>query len=176
MPDPKRYDEFVGLLQKGTGSILAYINALLLNWADAEDVFQEVCATLWNKFDEFTPGSNFLAWALRVAQFKAMDFQKSRNRREAVWKSNVQLAMIPQFVEHEEETGGEDLVFLAQCIEKLAQGDRQLVAMCYGDGVAVRQLAEQLGRSPQSVHNSLHRIRQTLLECMKRLAAREEQR
>jgi RNA polymerase sigma-70 factor, ECF subfamily len=67
MRDMNRYDEFVELLQRSTGQILAYLNAILLNFNDAEDVFQESCVVLWQKFDEFESGTNFLAWALRIA-------------------------------------------------------------------------------------------------------------
>ena len=54
MVDPKRYDEFAHLLQRSAGQIVAYLHALLLNWSDAEDVFQETCLLLWEKFDEFS--------------------------------------------------------------------------------------------------------------------------
>ena len=57
MHDLNRYDEFVELLQRATGQILAYLNALLLNFNDAEDVFQESCVVLWQKFDEFQSGT-----------------------------------------------------------------------------------------------------------------------
>lgn len=176
MSDPKRYDEFVGLLQRGTGQILAYINALLLNWNDAEDVFQETCVVLWQKFDEFEPGTNFLAWALRIAQFKAMDFRKSRTRREAHWKPELQAAMIADVAGRDDKNAEDDLARLVECMNKLGDGDRQLVQACYGDDVPVREIADLSGRSPQSVHNSLRRIRLTLLECIERLLDREDRR
>ena len=176
MPDPKRYDEFVDLLQRATGQILAYINALLLNWDDAEDVFQDSCAVLWQKFDEFRPGTNFLAWALRVAQNKAMDFQKSRARRSALWKPELQLALLADVVQRDAGADEAGLDALAGCMDKLGDGDRQLIQLCYGDGVPVRQIADQMGRSPQSVHNSLRRIRLVLLECIRRLLDREDRR
>lgn len=174
MPDRNRYDEFVELLQSNTGQILAYINALLLNWNDAEDVFQDVCVVLWQKFDEFQTGTNFLAWALRVAQFKARDFQKSRARRASLWSHELQAAMIGDLCDREAASAHAKLAMLADCIERLAQGDRQLVQVCYGDGISVRQIADQTGRSPQSVHNSLRRIRLALLHCVNRVLDREE--
>ena len=59
MPDPKRHEEFVSLVRRYTNQMLAYIDALLLNRTDAEDLFQETCIVLWQKFDEFIPGTNF---------------------------------------------------------------------------------------------------------------------
>jgi RNA polymerase sigma-70 factor, ECF subfamily len=174
MPDPTRYDEFVDLLQRSTGRILAYIHALLLDWNDAEDVFQDSCVVLWQKFDEFQPGTNFVAWALRIAQNKALDFRKGRARRHALWKPEVQQALLTDVAQP--QAGGEEagLDALSGCMDKLDDGDRQLIQRCHGDGVPVRQIADQMGRSPQSVHNSLRRIRLVLLECIRRIVDRED--
>jgi RNA polymerase sigma-70 factor, ECF subfamily len=83
MPDPKRYGEFADLVRLSTSQILCYINALLLNWNNTEDLFQETCLVLWQKFDAFQPRTNFLAWALRIADHKVMDFHKKQSRHMA---------------------------------------------------------------------------------------------
>ena len=57
MYDPKRYDEFVNLVRLHTNRMLGYLDALLLNRDDAEDLFQETCLVLWRKFDEFRAGT-----------------------------------------------------------------------------------------------------------------------
>lgn len=176
MPDPKRYDEFVELLQHATGRILAYINALLLNWNDAEDVFQESCVVLWRKFDDYRPGTNFVAWALRIAQNKVMDFQKSRARRRTFFTPELQTSLMAEISQPTTSTEDAGLDALSNCMAGLGAADRQLVHLCYGDGVQVRDVAAQLGRSPQSVHNSLRRIRMTLLECIERVIEREDRR
>ena len=59
------------------------------------------------------------------------------------------------------------LVALAKCMDRLCANDRDLVHRCYGDRVPVRQVAAQLGRSPESVHHSLRRVRSLLLKCIK---------
>jgi RNA polymerase sigma-70 factor (ECF subfamily) len=174
MPDSARYTEFVELLQRATGQIFAYLNAMLLNWNDAEDVFQDACVVLWEKFDEFRPGSNFVGWALRVARHKALDFQKSRARRNVFWKAEIQESLMAAMAEADENDDG--LAALSGCVAQLGEADRTLIQRCYGDGVTVRQLAAQLGRSPQSIHNSLRRIRGVLLECIERVMKEEDRR
>ena len=159
--------------KRSTGRILAYINALLLNWNDAEDVFQESCVVLWRKFDEFQPGTNFTAWALRIAQNKVLDFQKTRARRRAYFTPELQTSLMAEISQPEPAAEDAGLGALSHCMEELGSVDRQLAQLCYGDGVRVRELATQLGRSPQSVHNSLRRIRVTLLECIQRTIERE---
>jgi RNA polymerase sigma-70 factor, ECF subfamily len=174
MPNPQRYEEFVGLLQHATGRILAYINALLLNWNDAEDVFQETCIVLWQKFDEFQPGTNFTGWAIRIAQNKAMDFQKSRGRRARFFKPELQAVFMADVSAPVVDAAEDGIDALSNCMARLDDGDRRLVQLCYGDGLPVRDVAGQLGRTPQSVHNSLRRIRMALLDCIERAVRRKE--
>lgn len=167
MPDPNRYDEFADLIELSTSRVLSYLHALLLNWDDAEDVFQETCLTLWQKFDEFRPGTSFVAWALRVAQHKAMNFQKKQTRR-TISAASVHDALMNEFAARTSDAATTGLASLADCMDKLTQNDQRMVKLCYVEGVPVRQLAAALGRSPESVHNTLHRIRNWLLNCIHR--------
>ena len=67
--------EFVRLYTANSRRVYAYILTLLPNRTDAEDVFQDVGTLLWEKFGEFTPGSQFGAWACRIAYFKALKYR-----------------------------------------------------------------------------------------------------
>lgn len=173
MPDPKRYDEFADLVRLHTSQVLAYINALLLNWSDSDDLFQETCLVLWQKFDEFEPGTNFLAWALRIADFKVMKF-RTKQSRHAVFTDKLRDTLKINFAAAGEKNSGVGLTALSHCMDRLAQNDRQLATLCYGDNVPVRQVAEAMGRSPESVHRSLRRVRKWLLDCVGRELRQED--
>jgi RNA polymerase sigma-70 factor (ECF subfamily) len=174
MVDANRYDEFATLLQQTTRQLLTYLNAVLFRWDDADDVFQETCLVLWEKFDEFQPGTNFLGWALCVARNKAMSFQAARARRSRFWGSQLQNSLMAAVSDRGSAAANASADVLSTCIDRLCQADRQLVRRCYAEDVPIRQVAAQLGRSPQSVHNSLRRIRAALLECINQ--ARENDR
>jgi RNA polymerase sigma-70 factor, ECF subfamily len=165
MSDPKRYDEFVSLVRLHTNRMLGYLDTLLLNRDDAEDLFQETCMVLWQKFDEFKSGTNFLAWALRVADRKVMNFQTTQSRRVA-FAASLRDAMIADIANRKAEDVADSLTALASCMERLTQSDRKMVTLCYAEGVPVPQVADNLGRSPESVYHSLRRIRTGLLDCI----------
>jgi RNA polymerase sigma-70 factor, ECF subfamily len=167
MPDPSRYEEFADLIEFSTSRVLSYLHALLLNWDDAEDIFQETCLVLWQKFDEFRPGTSFLGWAMRIAQHKAMNFQK-KQRRRTIFAANVRDALLTEFAARSSEATSADLASLSDCMDRLAQDDLRMVKSCYIERVPVRELADTMGRSPESVHNTLHRIRTWLLNCIRR--------
>lgn len=168
MPDQKRYEEFVGLIERHTGQILAYIDALLMNWADAEDIFQDTSMVLWQKFDEFKPGTNFLGWALRIADFRVMKFHTKKSRYAAFTADLRETLMANLANRAAKDDLLTNLSQLSRCMEKLAENDRKTVTLCYIENVPVRNIAEAMDRSPQSVHNSLCRIRKWLLACIQR--------
>ena len=167
MIDPKRYEEFADLIELSTSRVLSYLHALLLNWNDAEDVFQETCLVLWQKFDEFRPGTSFVAWALRVAQHKAMNFQQKQTRYMA-FTASLRDALMVEFADQSAEAAAASLAALAGCMDKLTQSDQRMVKLSYVEDVPIRQIADAMGRSPESVHNSLLRIRSWLLDCIHR--------
>jgi RNA polymerase sigma-70 factor, ECF subfamily len=173
MPDPKRYNEFVGLVRLHTNRILGYLDVLLLNRDDAEDMFQETCIVLWRKFDEFKPGTNFLAWALRVADRKVMNFRTTQSRRVA-FHTSLRDVLITEIANRKAEDADDSLTALAGCMERLAQSDQSMVKLCYAEEVPIPQLADKMGRSPESIYHSLRRIRVLLLDCIRRELKRAE--
>jgi RNA polymerase sigma-70 factor (ECF subfamily) len=173
MSDPRRYEEFAALVRLHTNQLLAYINAVLLNWNDSDDLFQETCLVLWEKFDEFQPGTNFLAWAFRVADYKILKFRTRESRRASV-TDKLRDRLKASFAACKAADAEASLTSLSHCMERLPQGDRDLATSCYGKNVPVRQVAETVGRSPESVHRSLRRIRAWLLECVQRELRRSE--
>jgi DNA-directed RNA polymerase specialized sigma24 family protein len=70
MPDSLQTAEFVRLWTLHGQRIYAYLLALSSNYADADEIYQEVGMTLWQKFDQYTPETNFHAWARQVALYK----------------------------------------------------------------------------------------------------------
>ena len=76
--------------------------------------------------------------------------------------------------EVEEDTSDSTAFALRECVDKLPDADRELLDLCYQDRNKVKDIATRLGRSSQSVCNSLSRIRATLFNCIQRVLAREE--
>lgn len=72
--------DFGRLFVQHQSRIYGFIRSLVVHRADAEDLLQETASVLWRKFDEFRPGSNFLAWALQVARFQVMYFRQRQKR------------------------------------------------------------------------------------------------
>lgn len=165
---------FIHLLVQHKTQLLGYIFCLVRNLNDAEDVFQQMSLTLWDKYGEFEPGSNFIAWAKVVARNKSLAFLRSQRRERA----RLCDAVIDQLSDRElwsPRSVEERIEALAKCRQKLSASDQVLLAECYGTEQPICDVAARFGRSVDSVYSSLSRIRKSLYECIQRSIAREQQ-
>ena len=157
--------EFFTLYTRHSRQLHGFIRALVPQHADAEDAFQEVSAILWQKFDDFEPGSNFAAWAMQIARFCVLQ-QRDRQKRlpvslgteflEAVALESAEMADLLD-AQHKA---------LADCYAKLPAENRELLDRRYHAGVSVKQLAADLGRPLRSVDRLLEQVHSALMKCI----------
>jgi RNA polymerase sigma-70 factor, ECF subfamily len=163
---------FLRLFLQNQRRIYAYVLTLLPNRADADDVFQEASLVLWDKFDDSAPPEDFAAWGCRIAYFKVLDFRKKHQRARVLFSQ----AMLDRVAETAVEQAGalqldERREALTDCLGKLADRDRGLLAARFTEGGTVQTAAAQVGRSVDAVYKALARIRQSLFECVSRTLA-----
>jgi RNA polymerase sigma-70 factor, ECF subfamily len=160
--------EFSERLQRSQTRIFSYIYSLVRDMDDADDVFQQTGLALWRKYDQYDPTRSFVAWACGVARFEASNFLRSRGRDRLYFSDDLNVLLIEAWEVTARENQEERLDALAGCIGKLRERDRELLDACYRRSIRIPQIAETWGRSPQSIHNSLKRIRTALCECVRR--------
>jgi RNA polymerase sigma-70 factor (ECF subfamily) len=164
---------FVDLLAQSQSRIMGYIYCLVHNFNDTEDLYQQTCLVLWRKFHEYEPDTDFLHWALRIAHFEVANCLRRRHR--SMQFSQEFLAELSDSSDlgpmADDDTR---LTALRACLEKLGADQRELIDQRYGLRKRLKDLADELGRSPQSLSNSLGRIRLALLNCMRRAQIAEE--
>jgi RNA polymerase sigma-70 factor (ECF subfamily) len=160
-----RTAQFLPLFSANSRRVYTYILTLLPNRADADEVFQEVSALLWQRFDQYTPGTQFGAWACRFAYFKVLQFRDRSKGRPRPFSDTLLAALDGEMATMEESIDAE-YDALAICLEKLADRDREMIMLRYSEGGEPRRIAERLQRSIKSVYKSLNRIRKTLAICV----------
>jgi RNA polymerase sigma-70 factor (ECF subfamily) len=168
-----RKAEFAAQFGRHQTRLFAYIYSLVRDLDDADDLFQQTSLVLWDKYDRFDPGKSFIAWACGVARFEVSNFLRSRSRQRLHFSDELAMMLIDAHDEVRHEDVEERRDALAECMKKLRERDRQLLDDCYGRSARIPEVARGWGRSTQSIHNSLRRIRRTLFECVKRSGAFE---
>ncbi len=144
--------------------VYGYVRALVMNRHDAEEILQDTFSILWRKFDEFEPGTNFLAWALSVARFRVREFQR-RQRSVLPLDDTLLEALAADTVAL--SSGMLDLrEALAHCLAKLKPHDLELFRKRYAGETSVLELADGMGRPASTIYSALTRIRRQLLACV----------
>lgn len=160
--------EFAELLQKIQGRLYGFIHSLVRDFDDADDLFQQTTVILWNKFPQYDRQKSFFAWACGIARFEVANFLRSRSRKKLYFSDDLNLLLVESFETQRSEDGEERSEALRGCLEKLRQRDRELLLSCYGSEEKITAIAERNGRSSQSVHNTLKRLRLALFDCVER--------
>lgn len=173
-PNDDRSEQFVRLLAECERQLFAYILALVWNVHDAEDLYQYTALELWRKFDEYQPGTNFAQWAFTTARLLVANFHRVQRRRKAFFSNKLVVALAERQAAVATENADTLADRLIECMKLLSEADQNLLRLCYTSGRTIKQIAEELGRPPQSTYNSLCRIRRRLFDCIRRLADREE--
>lgn len=165
--------EFAELLHQAHADIFSFIFAMVLNQADAEDLYQETAAVLWEKFDEFEPGTEFRRWAIRVAHLKVLNFVRRSRRRKLLFSDDVLQTIAQVHTDHDARVTAAKAAALQFCMEKLPIADRRMVDSRYSGSSTVQEIAAIEGRSVDAVYKAMSRIRQALLACIERRLATE---
>jgi RNA polymerase sigma-70 factor (ECF subfamily) len=159
--------EFLELYSHNYPRLRFYLMTLLPFADDAADVLQETSLVLWKKFDTYQTGTNFFAWACKIARLQALKYRERRGR-STLMLSDELLDTLAEEAAEDRFAPASSLRYLRQCLERLPQRDQQLIQKRYEPGVTVGQLADGIGRTANSLSKSLGRIRRSLLECIER--------
>ena len=172
MPDESLHEQFTECLASCQSRVMACIYALLHNIHESEDVYQEACMVMWRKFATYQPGTPFVKWACSIAYLEVMNYLRLRRgnlhfTEEFVRNFTAWETALPA------EDGDSRMQALYACMKQLSESDRNLLELRYWEPQPVVKIAAELGRTPQSVCNSLSRIRAQLMECVERTISAE---
>ncbi len=162
---PQRIDEFLRLLAKEHRRLFMYIMSLMQDRNAAEDVLQEAHLVMWREFNSFVPGTNFAAWAFRIAYHQMLAWRK-RQQRDRLQFSDEFLRLIADEIESSADHLERRLEALTECIERLPEHHRELIRYRYTSGDAIEAIAQRVDRSSDAVYRMLSRIRQLLHDCI----------
>ena len=163
---------FARLLGQNQRQIFLYVMSLVPDWNDAEEIVQETNLVLWRASDRFVPGTNFGAWACKVAFHQVLAWRK-RVKRNRLEFSQEFLEAVAEEASAASEVLEERWQKLLRCIERLPAERRLILRLRYSDELTVEAIARQLGRNENTVYHTLSRTRRALHECVTRSRLKE---
>lgn len=163
--DPQH--EFLRLIAAHEAAVRVFLRAILPSRNDVDEAFQLTMITLWEKFPKYDGSRDFKSWAFGIAKYKALGLMRDRQRERLVFSDEL----VTRLADEASRSENRHLVqqeALDDCLRKLSLPLRELVLKAYAKGTRIDHLAESLGQTPMALYKQLHRIRRTLLECVKR--------
>lgn len=158
--------EFGILVSRHQAALYAYILTIMPDRFAAHDVLQESVLVMWRKLKEFEKGTNFPAWAYRIAYWQTMAHLKKVKRAGLVELEPEIMELLAREAESSLEGFEGRHQALRTCLQALAAGDASILQAHYQRGEAVAEIAGRLGRTRDAIKQVLMRIRKRLRQCI----------
>jgi RNA polymerase sigma factor (sigma-70 family) len=147
---------FLALYRRHAATILRYAWRLADDSGDAEDLVQEVFATLWAKRRTITlAGDSLLPWLLVTCRNHGANLVRKKAKTRTV-------ALSEDRVDAPQSDAVDDLRWIHDEIDSLGPLDQRICQLCLLEGVPYRQAAAQLGITANGVAKRVERIRKHL--------------
>lgn len=163
---PSSTADFVTELTKYQGDLWAFLCALMPGSPDVGDVLQKTNLILWNKQSQFTPGSNFRAWAFQIARYEMLHHFRSVRHDAWVPIDETLADSICSEFEATLQDPHKRLTALETCLAKLRPQDRRLIEHRYRREGKLEDFARAVGRSVSALSVTLFRLRASLRNCV----------
>lgn len=163
--NPETTMDFTELMVSHQARLLAYIRALVSNPDIAKDILQQTNLVLLKKAKEFQIGTSFSAWARRVAYFEVLT-QRRRMGRERILFDDDLLKKMASTAEARSDYFEDRREALTECMKRLPDQLRAMLAERYVDQKGVGRIAEERGAKANAVSQQLFRAKTNLMKCV----------
>jgi RNA polymerase sigma-70 factor, ECF subfamily len=163
--EAERRKQLMALMTRHQRRIFSYIFTLVPSRPDADDILQETSLVICEKFDEFEPGTDFVAWACQIAYWRVRYARQKFARAKVFFSQDVLEAVATTAAEMNLELDARHEA-LSHCLQKLNPRDREFLLARYEAGCGVREAARRSGRSMAAAYKALTRIRKLLFDCV----------
>ncbi len=161
-----KQSEFVGLIARHQSGLNAFIISLMPGVDGVDDVLQETNLVLWEKQSSYEAGTNFLAWACQIARYKVMNHRAKLAKLGARSLDPDLIDMLSESMSIEPQELDVRMDALKKCLSRLPEAQREIVEHRYIKERPLSRVAEEYGRTVESLKVSLFRIRAALKKCI----------
>lgn len=152
------------LYDRYAGMVYAMGLRLLDGRSLAEDLVQDVFASVWGKAESFDPSkASLMTWIYRIARNRGTDLDRRRRSRPASVGSDPLVYLV----------GGEDTrrlaerLDVAEALSRLSPDHQEVLALAYAEGLTQREIAltldVPLGTVKSRTASALKAMRKTML-------------
>ena len=130
-----------------------------------KDLVQETSVRIWEQFSEYRTGTDFGAWGCAIARYMVLAYRKRQQRGRLQFSPEV-IRQVAVELDSAASIQHDRLQALANCLQKCDDRNRNLLRVCYDKRSQIKDVAQRLGRSLNSIYMALSRLRRVLHDCV----------
>ena len=157
-------DVFFSLFMRYQRDLYNVILAMCPNYTQADDILQETATLMWQKFEELKDHEAFFAWGVQIARFKLSNHR--RKKTAGLWLNEEVLNRIIDETEKCIEDSSGRIAALQNCLLKLPENERRLIALRYEEGKSFSEISKLCNHTIGSLYNISAKIHQKLFMCI----------
>lgn len=163
---------FSELVLRHQWAVRAFLLVRLSRKDEAEDLAQETFVTAWRRLRDFDGGRPFVPW-LRGIAMNLLRNHLRKFKEAPIGGDEALQAILDGAMERWEAAADEGprAVALAECLTGVDGPARDLLDARYVEGLSLEELCARTGRKQSALTMKLHRLRQSLAECIERKMA-----
>ena len=170
MEEKSQKSSFLELLTPNYYKIHSFIFMLVPHKTDAEDILQSSITYMWEHFEDFRPGTNFLSWAFTISKYQVLTYRKKKQRSIICFNQEA-----IEFIESENQKLSHELEArldtLDICMKKLHNKDLSFIKKRFEGRLSIKDLATELDISVNVAYKRLAHIKTLLLNCIRKTMA-----
>jgi RNA polymerase sigma-70 factor, ECF subfamily len=146
--------------------LYGFLVSMIPNWSDVDDVLQETVSVMWSKFETFEEGTDFAAWALAIARYRALTYYQSHKKQTICFSEEALEKISDEALAANAERENHFVEALKTCVSGLQSKDRKMLEMRYEIGASVKDVAARVNENLNTVYKKLNRLHVILLHCI----------
>jgi RNA polymerase sigma-70 factor (ECF subfamily) len=166
-------EQVLRLLTKYVPQLTVTAFSVIEDWELAEEAVQDAAVFICDRWADYTPGTNFLAWARTIVRHRAHKVIRKKVKHRAAPLEVFQEPVADEPAEARFDT--EWTAALHQCLDQLPEKYREMTDLRYREQKSCEEVAGMIQKSVDAVYMSLSRIRNRLRDCISRRLAGEIQ-
>ncbi|MEX0867255.1 MAG: sigma-70 family RNA polymerase sigma factor [Pirellulales bacterium] len=160
--DTQKHQLFAERLVREQHRVFRYVVSLVPNRADAEEIFQQTCLTLWENWERYDPSLDFFPWACGIAHNHWRNYYRKMENSQLLLDEAVMEQLHLRSVERQQQRPDIRRDALLACLQELPSGQREVVESYYGGSRTIQQIADVRSSTPNAIYKLLRRIRTAL--------------
>lgn len=167
MVNQSKHSLFLSEFSKSQTRLYAFILMIVHNDSEADEIFQETAALLWEQFDKYEAGTSFGAWAVSIAKFKVLEHLRQNRKNRVLFQPDLYLELSDLAVPESTEVDHR-IKALRTCFQRLDRSYRSLLSLRYQKNLSIKTIAEQKGVSAGIMYRKLSKVFSLLRQCVER--------